>query len=147
MKPANGPIRWSVWRAAAEFNVDQKTLNKRLAQADAEPGSDKRYSTSQICAAIYGDIAGAKLRNQLLDADLKEIEKHKELREWVPVDFVERVWASVLADLRQKISILDIHDDRKQEILADLQNIPADDYFTTTSPSPEEDAEAGAQTA
>jgi hypothetical protein len=48
--------------AAREFGLTKETLARKLNQSGQVPGADKRYSTEQIIAAIFGDIASKRLR-------------------------------------------------------------------------------------
>jgi hypothetical protein len=76
------PIRWNLNNAALEFNCDQRALSKRIKAAGIESGKDKLFSTSQICAAVFGDIDGERLRLTRAQADEKELsnaESRKEL--------------------------------------------------------------------
>jgi len=131
--------RWSVGRAAAEFGLDPKTLSGRIKAAGVLAGSDGKYSTRDIDCAIHCDYDNEKTRLTKEQADVVALKKAEMLRELVPAKLVERVWAGVMADLRQKISFLELPDGKKAEILADLQDIPIDDYFTAASQSDEED--------
>jgi hypothetical protein len=55
-------IRWTVERAASEFQIDRKTLTKRIRAGDVRPGADGKFSTEQICAAVFGDYRREQLR-------------------------------------------------------------------------------------
>ena len=61
--------RWGLEKAAAEFGINPRTLSKRLKQYSIECGRDKMFSTKQICAAIFGDIDGERLRLTKEQAD------------------------------------------------------------------------------
>jgi hypothetical protein len=76
------PLRWSVLRAAEEFDIDQVTLRKRLVKADEQPGEDACYSTQQIIGSIFDSSKALRdrevkekadnwnLRNQILRGQL-----------------------------------------------------------------------------
>jgi hypothetical protein len=68
------PLRWSVLRAAEEFDIDQVTLRKRLVKADEQPGEDACYSTQQIIGSIF-DSSKA-----LRDREVKAKAEHWEIR-------------------------------------------------------------------
>ena len=134
-------IRWTLAKASAELKIHSHTLSKRLKSGSIEPGEDGLFGTMDICRAVYGDMEGEKLRDKRLDADLKEIEKHQALREWIPAALVDRVWSSLAAEIVQKISALEIPPEKKQELAESLQAIPIDEYFATTDSSTEADDE------
>lgn len=138
---AKGGIRMTRGKACKEFDIAPDTLDKRLAQASIIPDDDGLYTIPQICVAVYGDYDGERTRLTKENADIAALKKAEMLRELLPAALVERVWNGVMTDLRQKISVCDIPDLSKQEILADLQNVPIDDYFTITTSSDQETAE------
>ncbi len=43
-------------QAASEFDIHAATLAKRIKTAGIEPGTDGKWSTVQICAAVFGDM-------------------------------------------------------------------------------------------
>jgi hypothetical protein len=57
------PVRWTVQAGAMDFAIDEKTLAARLNRAGTLPGRDKRYSTAQIAAAVYGDLRQNQTRD------------------------------------------------------------------------------------
>jgi len=139
--PSHEPFRWTIGYAASEFGLDEKTLAARIKAAGVLKGTDGRFSTQDITRAIFGDLELEKTRLTSEQADIAAINKAEMLRELVPTVFMARVWGGVLADLRQKISFLELPDAKKAEILADLQDLPIDDYFTAASQGDQEDAD------
>jgi hypothetical protein len=79
--------RWGLNEAGDEFGLDPKTIKKRLAAASIEPGEDGAFSTQQICAAVYGDLHGQKLR--LVRAQARRIEVDTAEKEGRLVDAAE----------------------------------------------------------
>jgi hypothetical protein len=61
--------RWDVVSAAREFGMMKETLARKLNQSGQVPGADKRYSTQQLIASIFGDIASARLKETLERGD------------------------------------------------------------------------------
>lgn len=75
-------IRWTAEEASAEFDINPRTLSKRIKVGSIEAGADRKFSTAQICAAVFGDIDGERLRLTRAQADEKELsnaEARKEL--------------------------------------------------------------------
>ena len=62
-------VRWNVEQASGDFEIDRKTLGKRIRSAGIEPGEDGKYSTTQICAAVFGDLRGEQTRLAKENAD------------------------------------------------------------------------------
>lgn len=135
--------------AAREFDFDPKTLAKSVRVAGIVPGEDGKFSTMDMVRAVFGDDEREFLRARTRDtneaADIKAIKKANLLRENIPADLVEKVWSDAVIDLRQKVLYAEIPDALKQDILRDLQNIPAETYFKTSAPSADEDEDDKAE--
>jgi hypothetical protein len=69
------PLRWTLGLAATEYGLDRRTLSTRAKTSGEVPGLDGKFSTKQVAAIIYGDLAGEKLRKLRAEADLAEIER------------------------------------------------------------------------
>lgn len=118
------------------------TLAKRLKTAGIEPGEDGKFSTKQICAAVFGDMDGEKLRETRHRANLLEIDEQERRKELVRVDAVDRVWRSYFVATRQHVkNHQKIPDDLKAEILLELREIPRQEYFRETLAKEQEVAE------
>jgi hypothetical protein len=84
-------IRWTVEKAASEFQIDRKTLSKRIRGGDIRPGTDGKFSTEQICSAVFGDYRREQLREMRGRADKLEIETQTMRRERIPLEIVKQV--------------------------------------------------------
>lgn len=123
-------VRWEVTQASVEFDLHKATLSKRLKTAGIEPGRDGKFSTKQICAAVFGDMDGEKLRETRHRANLLEIEEKEKRQELVAAAAVEKVWRSYLVAVRQHVKNHQrIPDDLKSEILLELREIPKGEFF------------------
>jgi hypothetical protein len=58
------PLRWTLTRAAKEFQVPRETLRRRLGDHHQETGPDGCFSTRQVVESIYGDLHREKIRTQ-----------------------------------------------------------------------------------
>lgn len=96
-------IRWTKQKAATEFGLDSKTLTTRLRAEGIEADKDGRFSTQQICAAVFGDMYGQRLRLTREQADKLSIENSASRRELVPAGEVLEVIERGLTALRQAI--------------------------------------------
>lgn len=133
--------RWDGKRAQTEFDIDADTLSKRVKANGIMAGEDGKFSTMQICAAIYGDLESERTRLTKEQANIASLKKDEMLRRLIPAELVERVWMSVLSDLRTKITNTELPDRVKKEILTDLQNLPIEEYFTDDSQTNQEKEE------
>ena len=138
------PIRWTIEHAASEFGINPRTLSGGLRRASLEPGEDSRFSTAQICSAIFGDKEAEEILKIREEREILQIKKGKLLNELLPAEAVERVWAAAVIGWRQKILGTDgLTDAQKREILIDLKTIPIDEYIeemgSTSDPDPDEE--------
>src|SRR5215469_18151050 len=63
------PLRWSVARAGAEFDIAQQTLERKLRDAQVYPDAGGCYSTKQITEGIFGSLFRERLRRITEEAD------------------------------------------------------------------------------
>jgi hypothetical protein len=63
------PLRWSVARAGAEFDIAQQTLERKLRDAQLFPDSGGCYSTKQLTQGIFGSLFRERLRRITEEAD------------------------------------------------------------------------------
>jgi hypothetical protein len=63
------PLRWSIARAGAEFDISQQTLERRLRDAQLFPDAGGCYSTKQLTQGIYGSLFRERLRRVSEEAD------------------------------------------------------------------------------
>ena len=124
-KPAT--LRWTQEKAAAEFDLDPKTLRKRLHSADIKSGDDGRYSTNQIVRAIFGELRHEQIRLTRANADCQEIENQCLRRERIPVDVVNevndqahRAIAAIIKAHHGKVLSMDVIN----EIFDQLRSVP-----------------------
>lgn len=113
--------RWTVSEASLEFDLDQKTLTKRLRAGSIEPGEDGRFSTMQICAAKFTDKDIADARDKNAAADLKELKLKQQRRELVPRAQVEQDLTARIVEARQAVwNHPELTEEMKRELLANM---------------------------
>lgn len=67
--PQKTPLRWSLYKAAHEFEVAEGTLVKRLKDAHEEAGQDGCYATEQVVHAMFGSLHLERLRKLREEGD------------------------------------------------------------------------------
>jgi phage terminase Nu1 subunit (DNA packaging protein) len=98
-------IQWTIDRAASEFGLSPITLKKRLrALDDAEITPGGKFSTQQICAAIFGDLDGEQLRETRERADKLALANAKTRRDLIELPVVESAWADIVLAARSKFT-------------------------------------------
>ena len=128
-KKQRAAVKWTIQKAATEFDCHAATLSKRLKLADIIPGPDGMFTTRQICAAVYGDMDGEKLREVRHRANLLELQEQQLRRELVPVADVQRVWGAIVVAVRQYIWNCNAEETDRRRWLAELVEFKVEDYF------------------
>ncbi len=137
MAAALEPIRWTLERGAAEFGIDRTTLSKHLVAKSIIAGDDSKFSTADICRAIFSDLEfeTAELRRE--QKELTRIKKLQLARKLCVLETVVKAWHSALVDMRQKVSNWPIDETLRQDLIRELQQISTDEYFEGDAPTPE----------
>lgn len=133
-------IRWTIEHAAVEFNIDRKTLSGRIKHRGILSAEDGKFSTKDICVAVFTD--GKAARDRLATAQEENFVLRNKKLAGVLVDPTQcqQLWDAAMIALRQKISDAPIPDATKREILKDLQTIPLNDYMANHTSDPDENA-------
>ena len=117
-------IRWTLGVAATEFGLDRRTMAERVRTSGAVAGEDGKFSTKQITAAVYGDLAGEKLRKMRAEADLAEMEVREKQKTSIPHEVffpeLDRLHGAIASVIRR--SPLPPRD--RDEILTELRGLP-----------------------
>ena len=93
------------------------------------PGADGKFSTRQICAAVYCGMDGERLREVRHRANLLELQEQQLRRELVPVADVQRVWGAIVVAVRQYIWNCNAEETDRRRWLAELVELKVEDYF------------------
>ena len=101
-KTASG-IRWTATKAASEFGHDPKTVSARIKTGGIVAGADKKFSTKQIVAAVFGDLEGERLREVHARADGLEIDNARKRGELLSVQETRQFWGRVLVRLNGQV--------------------------------------------
>ena len=127
----------SLETAALEFDVDRRTLKRRLLSAGLKVGKGESYTIASVHRALTG--ADADVRTKLDAARLGKLEAERDLlegelaalrRESISADVVERTWAATVIALRQAIWNFDAPETDRRQWLGELRDLKPEDYFT-----------------
>ena len=119
-------VLWNIERAAAEFGINRRTLSNWL--IGTKPDDDGKFSTKEICAAVYGDLEKAKIRLAEATAGRAELRLAKEKGAVVAIEDVAKAWGNITASVRLRIAETTLSEDEKVVILADLRDLSLRDY-------------------
>lgn len=124
-------LKWALETAAYEFDINSRTLSKRLRQSAIEPAfDDDRYSTAQICAAVFGDYQGQRLRKLKAEAESAEMDLAIRKKDYLPTADVKRVWGGVIIAMRQIVKGSSLSDVEKHELLRQVREIDLKEYLS-----------------
>lgn len=126
--PALATIRWTQQKASTEFGIHANTLAMRLKRGGILPGEDGKYSTKQICVAMFGDIEAETLRKLTEDADKVALQNEKTRGSLVEIESVYRHFEHIFVSLRARILASGLMPEEKDEILNDLRKLKARDF-------------------
>ena len=96
-------ITWTTEQAAREFGRSRTTVAARLADAGTKPDGDGKFTTQQICAALFGSAHSARIREGTARAELAEARTAILHRKWLPTDMVEAAWTAMIEMFRQRL--------------------------------------------
>lgn len=105
-KDTFAPLRWSLEQAASEFPINPRTLAKRCKALSLEPGEDGKWSTTQICAAVFGDYESHRARKMAADADMAEDERDRQRRRLMEAEQVMRAWEGIILPAKQRLQTI-----------------------------------------
>ena len=117
------PIRWNRLDAAAEFGIDRDTLSRRLRAAGIAPGEDKRFSTKEILAALFGDLEKEKTRNEAAKADLTEMKRDLDERQFIPAEAARASLDRLRAAISKVIAASPLSAKQRGAIAANLEKL------------------------
>jgi hypothetical protein len=112
-------MNWSLKAASVDFAIDQITLRKRLSAAQIP--KQRRYSTREICRAVFGDISSEKLRLCREQADKLELENAVSRKTMVPVGDMVGLLGKFLSAARARVDgDPKLEREEKDKIIEDL---------------------------
>ena len=95
-------LRWNLERASVEFSLNPRTLSQRIHRAAIKPDKDGKFSTAQICAAVFGDIQGQRLRKTTAEADKIELDNARERGEVVELAQTLNAWEVAILNAKER---------------------------------------------
>jgi hypothetical protein len=132
------PIRWTLEQAASEFGIDRKTLSNRAKVGGILAGEDSKFSTRDICRAVFTDGEAARASLAISQKENFDLRNRKLSGELVDPKQCQALWDAAVIALRQKIADSKLSDADKREILKDLQAISIEEYKSSEKNEAEE---------
>jgi hypothetical protein len=121
-------MRWSLSDAEREFPTTRDTLARRLNQSGEQPGEDGKFSTHQICAAVFPAKDGERNRLAREQADAVALDNAERRRALIPVEDAKRLAGRYVYAVRQKIIGFNWSDEEKNAVFAELRRLAEEDF-------------------
>jgi phage terminase Nu1 subunit (DNA packaging protein) len=128
MAKAKPGILWTIEQAAREFGADRDTLSRLLTREGIRPDENGHFATTQICAAIFGDIDAEKVGLTRAQRIKEETANRKRAGELVEVEAVIELAQRFCFAARQKILLSSMPETEKQALLLDIGRLADVDY-------------------
>jgi hypothetical protein len=123
--PEEPPLRWTLEKAAKEFDIAKETLRRRLGECHQQPAVDGTYTTRQLVTGLYGDLYGAKLRTQNEQAEKLRIENEVSRGELLSRRELARGFTEVAAAISSRVmACTELPRLAREDILRDLASVP-----------------------
>ena len=118
------PLRWSVARASAEFDIAQATLERKLRDAQVFPDDGGAYSTKAITAALFGSLHNERLRRIREEADKVAMTNQVRRGELLERHSLEAAFAAVADAIVAVIGNSGLSRENQEQIQNNLASIP-----------------------
>jgi hypothetical protein len=118
------PLRWSVARASAEFDIAQATLERKLRDAQVFPDNGGAYSTKAIKAAVFGSLHNERLRRIKEEADKVAMANQVARGELLERRSLEQGFAEIAAAIVGIIGKSGLSREDQVQIQKNLSSIP-----------------------
>ena len=123
MSTRNGAIRWTVQRASVEFGIHRETLAKHLRRESVHPGSDQKYSTSDICKGVFGDLRREQTRESKERADKLALDNAERRKELIPAGDVFCLLEGSFISIRERILGSSLSETEQTDLLKQLYTL------------------------
>ena len=128
-------VRWTMTNAATEFGCARETLKRGLKQNGIDADiDDGKFTTAQICTALFGDLNGEKVRLTRAQADKVETENRVAAGELIEVTAAIELAQRFCFAARQVIMLSELTEAGKNRILRELGRLGEMDFNAIEKP-------------
>jgi hypothetical protein len=117
------PLRWSIARAGAEFDLAQATLERKLRDPQQVPDDRGAYSTKAITRAIYGSLFAERLRRITEEADKTAIGNQFARGELIARSDLEPLLSRIAESIIQIVKGSALNSEAKTDILHSISSM------------------------
>ncbi len=108
-----------------------------------DPGPDAKFSTRQICQAIFSNKEIEETLLIRVNREFREIKLAEARHQFIPTEMAINAWAGVIVPMRTIVLSSSLSDTEKTDLLAQLRDIPVSEYFTKRSQADAEESDDG----
>ena len=130
-------IRLTALAASREFHADRRTLQRKLAEAEIEPGADERFSIFDVFSALSCSSRVAheveKQRLTKAQADTLELRLEQERGELISIDYAFGRIENIGIAIRRIIVSSPLSQNEKDQILAELRRLDDGEILKPTA--------------
>lgn len=123
--PQHTALRWSLRKAAIEFDVAESVLVRHLTASHEFPAADGCYSTTQLVKALYGSIHIERLRKTREEADEVELKNQITRAEYLHRGEILRGLTQLVDGLLGTINNSALSPEEKADMLNNIASFPA----------------------
>jgi phage terminase Nu1 subunit (DNA packaging protein) len=123
--PQKALLRWSLYKAAVEFDVAQSVLVRHLTSSHQFPGDDGCYSTTQLAQALYGSLHIERLRKTREEADEVELKNAITRAEYLHRGELARGLTQLVDGILQVVNNSALTPEEKADVLNNVANFLA----------------------
>jgi hypothetical protein len=127
-RPIEAPVRWSIHNASLEFGHSTATIKSGLRANNIAPGADKKFSTREICAALYGDHSALEKRakaavfqRKIADAEYAQMKRDELSGKLVLVGSVKEWLLDYTTKVVQTIRHSTLSSKAKDQLLSEIR--------------------------
>ena len=114
-------MNWTITRAAPEFGTTRETLKRRIASVGLP--SKAKYTTKEVVKALFGDMAGEKLRLTREQADKLALDNAETRSDLVSSIEEQAIVERGLSAMTQAVlAAANLEDEDKDKILNHLRD-------------------------
>jgi hypothetical protein len=118
------PLKWTVRAIAREFKLAENTVSRKLSESKQSPDSKGVYATSQVTAALYGDLSAERLRELKGRADNWELKNRALIGELLDREELEKTLGQLFVSFKSAIESTSMTREEKTATLEVLASWP-----------------------
>lgn len=119
---------WTLSSAEAEFGLERHTIKRKLAEAGQQPDEKGRFTTRQLCLAIFGDLRGEQKKLVAAQAEEKRLKIEERRGRLISIEDAEAVCNICATAIRQRIVNLPISKEERQKVLLEINGLAKIDF-------------------